>query len=148
LQSNQLFGRADRLRQILVGGLALLAAAFFGYFGIVGLAAYLNGSRAAPAEPLGWAIGIPTSIWAAYIGLRILLRRQSEKALLPTWLIVIASLAAIAAGVVLAFEGDFVRSGRDLRGLTGIVVVGITGLWFTGRRWRASRSRVLPNEEL
>ena len=144
------FGPAGRFREVLVGSVALIAAAGFGYFGASGAWMYLHGSRAAPADPRAAAIGIATCIWITYVGVRLLRGGHREQPLLPNAVLLTASVASLLAGIWFVFTAIHLAESwpEVAQTFVAFVAAGGAGLVLWWRRIRSRRREMLPNEEL
>ena len=71
--------KTDRWLEVSVGILFLAGAALGGYFGGKSLWAFLNGSRAEPASPLAWGIGLGCSALLLHAGLRLVPGRNRDR---------------------------------------------------------------------
>jgi hypothetical protein len=143
------FGQAGRLREILLGVGALLASAFFGYFGVRGTWLFFHGDRTAPADPLAASIGIVTCLWAGYVAVRLLLRFHPDRPLLPNVILVPASVGAFGMAAWMLANADSTQSYAVLvQTVVALAAVGAAGLALWWRRIRLRQRAKLPNEEL
>jgi hypothetical protein len=127
---------AGRPVEVLVGLIVLASAVFFGYFGVKGAMEYAGGSRAAPADPLAWSIGIGVGLAGGYLGLRLITGWREEKALLPNVALLLCGLGAIVGGIWVEVIG--LELGQPFKETLGPAVIftfaGMTALRVWWRR--------------
>ena len=139
-ESNPFFLPTPRLVEIVGGLIVIGVAGLLGFFAIRGVIAYVHGSRAAPADPLAFTIGILALVVFGFLGFRLVAGRNEERPLLPGVFLPIAALGCVAGAIwFLAMSYRFHQPlGDQLRVVEVFGFAGIAGLYLWWRRVRGA----------
>jgi len=127
--------KTERWFEVLVGGFLLFLAGGFGYFSVIGLWEYLQGSTADPASPWGWGIGLPVAVWLVLVSRRLVLGVDRDRPLISDRVLLAGAICAfILAGLVVPL-GLFLGGGiRAVYAAPILVMIGYSALSFRKQR--------------